>query len=285
VLVPLYCSALDLKSDYVALDVGMETIEHAPAGSRKSALTNNQLVYEHLHAGLISGRIVPGAKMSIAALAEEMRVSAGAVREALAKLEAQGLVMSESQRGYRATPISEQDLIQLVDARIAIEKLCLAEAIKHGDLKWEGSIVAALHRLSRLHERDADKTHVSAEWAVAHSEYHHAIVAGCPNVWLRRIQAMLYQQSERYRQLAVTFTGATRDVAREHQDLLDALLRRDTELAQLLISQHLRTTADLLLSSPLLSKPTDQAGNGDRPNALPKLRGPDRARGASMKGS
>ena len=63
----------------------MEIVEPAPADSRKSALTNNQLVYEQLHAGLLSGRILPGAKMSIAALATEMRVSAGAVREALAK--------------------------------------------------------------------------------------------------------------------------------------------------------------------------------------------------------
>jgi GntR family carbon starvation induced transcriptional regulator len=233
----------------------MAIVEPAPADSRKSALTNNQLVYEQLHARLLSGRILPGAKISIAALAAEMRVSAGAVREALAKLEANGLVISESQRGYRATQVSEADLIQLVEARIHVEKLCLAEAIKHGDLNWEGSIVAALHRLNRLHERDvADNTHISPEWADAHSEYHQAIVDGCPNVWLRRMHGMLYQQSERYRQLSYPIALGKRDIPREHRELLDALLRRDTELAQLLMTRHLRTTVDLLLSSPLLPK-------------------------------
>jgi DNA-binding GntR family transcriptional regulator len=247
----------------------------APAGNGRSLQTNNQLVYQQLHARIVSGRIPPGAKLSIAALAEELRVSAGAVREALAKLEGNGLVISESQRGYSATPLREQDLIQLVEARIYIEKICLGEAIKHGDLTWEGSVVAALHRLNRLQENDAaDKTHLSPEWAAAHSEYHHAIVAGCPNVWLLRMQAMLYQQSERYRQLSVSLAMVKRDVAAEHRDLVDALLKRDVELAQLLITRHLRTTADLVLGSKLpstsIQKRTEQAPNREPAEPRPK---------------
>jgi DNA-binding GntR family transcriptional regulator len=214
---------------------------------------NNRLVYERMHASILCGRLPPGAKLNIAAIATENGVSAGAVREALAMLEADALVVSAPQRGYRVTAVSEEDLTQLVKARVEIEKLCLAEAIEHGDLAWEGSLVAAFHQLTRLDERDVDdRKRLSAVWSEAHAQFHQAMVAACPNVWLRRMHTMLYHQSERYRQLSVPLAVVDRDVQGEHEALLDALLRRDSVSAQSLIAKHLEQTASLLLASPLL---------------------------------
>lgn len=219
----------------------------------KPILMNNRLAYERMHADILSGRLLPGAKLNIAALAMENGVSAGAVREALAMLEADALVVSAPQRGYRVTAVSEEDLTQLVKARVQIEKLCLAEAIEQGDLAWEASLVAAFHRLTRLNERDQDDSkRLSPSWSEAHAQFHQAMVAGCPNVWLRRMHTMLYHQSERYRQLSVPLAVVDRDVQGEHEALLDALLRRDSADAQALIAQHLEKTASLLLASPLL---------------------------------
>jgi GntR family carbon starvation induced transcriptional regulator len=215
----------------------------APNG--KQPLMNNRLVYERMHADILSGRLLPGAKLNIAGLALELAVSAGAVREALAMLEADALVVSEPQRGYRVTAVSEEDLTQLVRARVEIEKLCIADAIKHGDLNWESTLVAAFHRLTRL----------SAEWTLAHANFHHTMIAGCPNVWLRRMHTVLYQQSERYRQLSAPLAVVARDVQGEHKALFNAVLRRDVPGAQKLISRHLQKTATLLLQSPLLALP------------------------------
>lgn len=226
----------------------------ALADPHATPLLNNRLVYERLHADILAGRLQPGAKLNIAGLALGLGVSSGAVREALAMLEADALVVSAPQRGWRVCEVSEDDLGQLVAARIEIEKLCVAEAIRHGDLGWEGSLVAAFHQLSRLQERDtADGDRLSADWTLAHAEFHRAIVAGCPNGWLRRMHDMLYQQSERYRQLSAPFSVTRRDVQAEHQALLDAVLGRDVERAQRLIATHLARTATLLLESPLLA--------------------------------
>lgn len=232
-----------------------------PAG--KPPLMNNRLVYERMHADILSGRLLPGAKLNIAALALELAVSAGAVREALAMLEADALVASEPQRGYRVTAVSEEDLTQLVRARVEIEKLCLAEAIRHGDLNWESALVAAFHQLTRLHERDQnDREHLSTEWTLAHANFHHAMIAGCPNVWLRRMHTLLYQQSERYRQLSAPLAVVARDVQGEHKTLFDAVLRRDAAGAQKLIARHLEKTATLLLTSPLLGLPGSPGSPG-----------------------
>lgn len=206
-------------------------------------------VFDELRAAIVGGRLLPDSKLNIAALAEELGVSAGAVREGLAMLEAEALVVSEPARGYRVSPVSKVELEDLVKARIEIEKLCLAEAIRHGDLAWEGRVVSAHHRLSRIDERDPHMPNVlSADWTASHADLHHALVSGCTNQWLLRMHQTLYQQSERYRQLSVPLTTQKRDVRGEHQALVDAALNRDVQTAQTLIAEHLERTGTMLLA-------------------------------------
>lgn len=221
---------------------------------RPKAMSQTRVVFEHLRTAIVDGLLLPGSKLNITALAEEIGVSAGAVREGLAMLEAEALVVSEPARGYRVSPVSAVELQDLVNARIEIEKLCLVEAIRHGDLAWEGGVVAASHRLSRIAERDAAlPDRVNPEWAASHAEFHRALVAGCPNQWLLRMHEMLYQQSERYRQLSVPLAKVKRDVKAEHQALVDAVLGKDIRLVQELIEKHLGLTAQMLLNSPHLA--------------------------------
>jgi DNA-binding GntR family transcriptional regulator len=216
---------------------------------KTKGMSQTRQVFTELRTAIVGGRLLPGSKLNIAALAEELDVSAGAVREGLAMLEAEALVVSEPARGYRVSPISASDLGELVKARIEIEKLCLAEAIRHGDLAWEGSVVSAHHRLSRLAERDAALPNMlSAEWTESHADFHNALVAGCPNAWLLRMHQMLYQQSERYRQLSAPLSKAARDVGAEHQALLDAVLR-DQRLRGLDVAVEHRVQQRLVLGA------------------------------------
>lgn len=194
-----------------------------------------------------------GAECCRSVVQERDDVSAGAVRETLAMLEADLLVISEPPRGYHVVPVSAVDLRNLVAARIEIEKLCIADVVAHGDDAWEGSVLSAFHRLSKQHEHDAvEGKRSSAKWTAAHAEYHHAIARGCTNAWLLRMHTMLYMQSERYRQLSVTGAEVARDVLAEHKALCDALLNRDGPLAGELIARHLQTTADLVLASSFM---------------------------------
>lgn len=216
--------------------------------------SQNRLVFQTIRDQIIRGKLLPGAKLNIAALGDEIGVSAGAVREGLAMLEAEALVVSEPLKGYRVSPVSVRDLTDLVKARIDVEKLCLAESIRHGDLEWEGRVVAAFHRLSRVQERDtADRSMLSDDWTDTHADFHRALVSGCQNVWLLRMHEMLYTQSERYRQLSVPADATGRDVGAEHQALVNAVLNRDVECSQNLVADHMQRTATILLTAPGLS--------------------------------
>ncbi|HVY99770.1 MAG TPA: FCD domain-containing protein [Dongiaceae bacterium] len=222
------------------------------ANSRESGVNLTQSAYEQLRADILSCRLPPGSKLKIQELCARYAVSLGAIREALSRLTSEGLVTAEPQRGFKAAPISPEDLTDLTKVRIEIDSLCLRKAIELGDVGWESRLVAAFHRLSRTPERAAgDPNRSSEEWAEAHAAFHTALVEGCGSPWLMRLHNQLYDQSERYRRLSVSVAPKKRNIGDEHQKILDAVLARDAGKAVKLLSQHLGATTAILLDADL----------------------------------
>lgn len=212
------------------------------AAKKEPNLTES--AYSTLRADLLACRLRPGEKLSIASLSTDLGVSLGAVREALARLTAEGLVIAETNRGFRAAPVSESELLDLTSARIEMESACLRRAIRNGDVTWESEIVAAHHLMSRIPERASDDTgRINEAWAEAHRDFHSALVAACDSPWRLRLREFLYDQTERYRQLSVPALRTERNLAAEHQALMEATLARDEDLACKLLAEHLNITA------------------------------------------
>ena len=230
----------------------------------------SEQIYHALRADILSCHVEPGAKLRINEIAEAHGVSLGAVREALSRLGAEGLVVPEAQKGYHVSPLSIAELLDLTEARIEIERIALMRSVKRGDLDWETSLVAAWHRLSRLDEqarssgRGTPDQQISDQWAVAHSEFHKALVAACGSEKLLQIRFHLYELAERYRRYSTPLADEEkRDVPAEHQAMFDAALARDAPLASRLIAEHLRRTAYLIVNSPRLATDTAFASDAE----------------------
>jgi len=147
------------------------------ANIRESGVNLTQSAYELLRADILSCRLPPGSKLKIQETVHPLRGRPRRHREALSRLTSEGLVIAEPQRGFKAAPISPEDLTDLTKVRIEIDSLCLRKAIENGDVAWESRLVAAFHRLSRTPERVAgDPTRSSEEWAEAHAGFHTALV-------------------------------------------------------------------------------------------------------------
>lgn len=228
----------------------------APANSGPKERNRTESAYAELRADLLACRLLPGTKLNIVDLTTRHGVSLGAVREALSRLTAEGLVIAEMNRGYRVAPVSEAELLDLTSTRIDIEVACLRMAIHAGGVEWESRIVAEHHRLSRTPERVVGDEHrVSDVWAEAHKDFHAALVSACDSPWRLRLRGLLYDQTERYRRLSVPALPQERDIAAEHKALMDATLARDEKLAAKLIATHLNaTTARVRALSELVSE-------------------------------
>lgn len=236
--------------------------------------TQSEQTYDSLRAEILACYLEPGAKLRINEIAETQGVSLGAVREALSRLGAEGLVVPEAQKGYHVSPLSIDELLDLTEARVEIERIALIRSVERGDLDWETCLVAAWHKLSRLDERArsnggaAPDQQILDQWAVGHSKFHKALVAACGSKTLLQIRFHLYELAERYRRYSAPIAHEKkRDVAAEHQAMFDAAVARDSPLAGRLIAEHLRATASLIVNSSRLA--FEKAVASDRANLIP----------------
>jgi DNA-binding GntR family transcriptional regulator len=221
---------------------------HTRSPSRTSRLSLTHDAYERLREQLLACRFPPGARLTIAELCKTFSVSQGAVREALSRLTAEGLVEARPQQGFRVMPISAADVWALTTARCDVEALCLTRSIVLGDLAWEGRILAAYHTLSRTPQaKTKDKGHYSPEFIAAHGAFLDSLVSACDNPWLARMRDMLCAQAKRYRGLSAPVTTTQRNVLKELRDVMEAALSRDASSAADKLSLHMLESAKQLI--------------------------------------
>ena len=178
--------------------------------------------FERIRNDILMGTLRPNERLKIQALSDRYAIGATAVREALSRLVTDGLVDSEDQKGFCVAPVSQDDLIDLTETRIAVEEMAIRKAIAQGDVEWEAQVLSSYHRLSRTPEPTTLANH--AAWALAHRQFHESLVAQCGSPWLLRLCAMMYDKSERYRNLAERSTRPDeRDTATEHRELMESL--------------------------------------------------------------
>ncbi|MFC7344210.1 GntR family transcriptional regulator [Saccharopolyspora griseoalba] len=219
--------------------------------------TRTEDTYQRLRADILGGRVEPGQRLKFPELAQRYQASVGSCREALTRLNSEGLVVTRAHQGYVVTPLSYEDLAELSRARVEIESLVLRLSVLEGDMHWESQAVAAHHVLARTpFQRPDDPGHPCDEWSAAHAAFHAALLAGCGNRRLLETARSLRQEAELYLQWSVSFGDEPdRDLATEHRDILDAAVARDADRAQELLRDHIAHTAQLLLSCA-----TDQPG-------------------------
>lgn len=213
-----------------------------------------EAAYHMLRRALLTGDVLPGAKLKIGDLCRRLDFNLSAMREALTRLAAEGIVVAEPQRGFRAAPISAEDLEDLTRVRIDIETICLARSMEHGDVAWESGVVAAAHALSRTPKPDpsGDPAGYTA-WRTVHAAYHDALCNACGSPWLLRLREQLNVQNQRYLWLSLKLAGARRQADDEHRRLTEAVLARDVAAMTQVIADHFWVTTHNLLGSPLLA--------------------------------
>ena len=219
--------------------------------------TLTSAVLERLRTDILSTKLVPGQKLHIAGLAKQFGVSLAAVREALSRLVADGLVQASDQRGFRVSPVSSADLTDVTQTRIDIESLALRRSIERGDEAWLATVEKAFVALSAVPYRHPDDPQSHNEvWIARHRIFHRALVNACGSQWLLGFRDVLHEQSERYRRLSVRReTGTIRDVESEHAAIVRAVLRRDADAAVDALAQHFMTTLHLVeLAAPKISE-------------------------------
>jgi len=212
--------------------------------------TRASSVYDRLRSDILTGELQPGFKLRLKDLIEKYDTGNSPLREALNRLSANGLVVREENRGFRVPLAGKHELEELTRTRCWLEEIALRESIQNGDSEWEERIVLAFHWLARAARstRESDK-HTSPEWEEHHREFHLALISACNSDILINFCSELHQRSFRYRNLAEVVAYRDRHELEEHDELQQAVLNRDADLAVELLMKHYAITSDILLQS------------------------------------
>lgn len=230
--------------------------------------TKTESAYRLLRRDILATRLKPGAPMKLSALRESYGIGWTPLREALSRLEAEGLVTAISNRGFAVAPVSREELDDLTRARLIVEIPLLVESIENGDSAWESAVVTAHYRLSRckIAVEDATESEID-EWDDRHTAFHAALISAARSNWLSRFQATISDQLRRHHRflsLAPTLRAAVglSEGYREaiaalhdamaiehHTELMEAALDRDVERARTLMAEHIGFTVNVYVQS------------------------------------
>ncbi|WP_035525094.1 GntR family transcriptional regulator [Paraburkholderia sacchari] len=222
------------------------TLENADTGASR---TMASVLADAILQDIVTGALPPGSKLKIRELADRYQAGVIPLREAVSRLAMSGFVEAEDQRGFRVTQVSREDLEDVTSVRQCIETKALRDAIESGNLEWEGAVLSAFHQVNSLPTVIGDPPRMNPAWERAHDNFHSTLLAGCRSKWLKHFAATLRTQTARYRHMSLRSEHAVeRNVAREHEDIVKAVLARDADLACRLLSQHFATTTQLVLA-------------------------------------
>ncbi|MBN8629868.1 MAG: FCD domain-containing protein [Rhodobacterales bacterium] len=216
--------------------------------SPESSPTRTAEILDVLRDDIIEARRTPGERLRFDALREHYDIGISPLREALAQLAGEGLVVAEQRKGYRVAPVSTDDLCEIARLRSEFDALAIAESIRLGDTEWEGRVLAAFHALSRKRKIGPDGE-IDKDWERFHIRFHVELVSACQMPKLLTFRAILEQQARRYRRISVHYMTAPRDDLAEHRAIHDAVMERDAAKAGKLIKEHYLRTVEIILTS------------------------------------
>ncbi|MGP3971396.1 GntR family transcriptional regulator [Streptomyces sp. 6N223] len=183
-------------------------------------------IREHIVEGIVSGRWQPGERIVERRIAVELQVSQTPVREALRELESLRLIESSPNKGVRVRALTAADLEEIYPVRAGLEQIAaeLAADRLAKDISALEPEVAALTGADRLGDGEAQVKHTVA--------FHRQLVKASGNSVLLHTWESL--GIEVVTALSIRWLGTRQQsYAEEHQELIDAFLRRDPRIGEL----------------------------------------------------
>ena len=185
--------------------------------------TPGELAYRRIRGDILFGRLPPGRKLKLDRLRDDYTASVSTLREVLSRLSSEKLVVAEGQRGFEVAPVSARNLKEIAALRQLLEGTALAQSFEHGDVEWEGRVVAAHHKLALMEERmEAGDRGATELWKQYDWQFHQTLISACGSRLLMETHAAIFDKYLRYQIVALGFRSGV--AAQEHKLLLEAAL-------------------------------------------------------------
>lgn len=201
-------------------------------------------VFYTLREAILKGQLKPGERLMEITLGNQLGVSRTPIREAIKKLEREGLVVIEPRKGARVAEIARQELNDVLELRLGLEELAIKKAcerITHEELK---QLETAAKEFADLVSGDN-----LMELAEADVHFHDVIYRATHNRRLVQLLNNLREQMYRFRMEYLKDETARKLLNEEHKEILKAVRERDIERAHKFICQHIDNQYAVIIRS------------------------------------
>jgi DNA-binding GntR family transcriptional regulator len=200
--------------------------------------TRTQLVVETLREKILSGEIKAGQPLRQTALAHELNVSRVPVREALLQLEGEGLVVFESHKGAKATPLNSEHVAELFDLRAMLECDLLSASLP---LLTPDKLVEATEILASL-DKALGKENAANTWSELNAKYHNCLYSAANKPQTQELVNTLNKSAERYIRMHLLWAGGISKAGPEHEQLLASCKEGNVEQAVFILKHHISSS-------------------------------------------
>jgi DNA-binding GntR family transcriptional regulator len=207
-------------------------------------MTKKEQVLNDLKNKIVSGEIIPGSWLTEREICEKYKISRTPVREILWNLANLNIIEAAGDRGYRVLKYSIEDIIEVFNARKAIEGECARLACLCTDSDY-------MHRVETLMEElvSARENEDPAKLVEIGSRVHQFIQEKAHNRYLSAFNTRIFSLVAILRNTTKAYIAIEKESKLGHQEILDALAARDSLKCSRAMRSHLQTTCVAIVQS------------------------------------
>ncbi len=199
--------------------------------------TKAEAVYQELRTRILDGSIEPASTLNQEALAARFGLSITPLREALRRLEAEGLVHLEAHRTMTISPLTRRELNELYAVRLQLDPFAASLAAKH-------ATDAQLDEIERLARQRVGRT--PRALLELNRAFHRSVYSACGNIVLIEVLDHLWNRTDRYRLIVLQDRIQERAAGEEHREIAAALKAREAKRVPDLVHRHVEKTQRLI---------------------------------------
>ena len=203
-------------------------------------------VYNTIREKILSGYYKENEELKETAVASELGVSRTPVREALRQLELEGLVSIIPNKGAYVTGITKKDIHDIYIIRSYLEGLCAKWACEN----ITEAEIEALEEILYLSDFHASRGHYD-QMVELDNKFHELIYKASGSKILNHVLSDFHQYVERVRKITLSMPYRAEKSSKEHAAIVEAIKKRDGELAETLANEHIMNTIKNLIEQGL----------------------------------
>lgn len=206
-------------------------------------------IFEIIENAILSGSVRPGERIIETELAKNLGISKSPVREALKKLEGEGIVELVPRKGFFVRNIDRKSIDDLCDVMFIIELAAARLSLKK---KTEGVCKKIDEILDQMNHHLRRKDHAS--YVSANRQFHGLFYDLTENAWILKISQMFIKESDMLRSLSLYTSDRFMRSIEEHYAIADAYKNGDEEGLERAVKKHLIMFKENILNSDLVSE-------------------------------